>query len=191
MAKSIVFCTGGVRSGKSSFAMNLANKIDGPKLFVATAEAGDPEMSQRIKRHQQARGPEWHCLEVPMSQSCRVAELLPLASLPPSFRGHSGTPRAVLVDCLSTWTSACQESWNGAPTDLVSGVLGAFDDFMQALLALDLPLFLVSLEAGMGLLPPNAEARQFCDLLGNINQKAAQLADEAYFCLSGLGIRVK
>lgn len=191
MSSSIVFCSGGIRSGKSAFALNLANRIPGPKLFVATAEAGDPEMAQRIKLHQKQRGADWHCLEVPMSQSCRVAELLPLASLPPSFRGDAGTPKAVLVDCLSTWASACQESWNGAPTELVGGVLGAFDDFLQALIKLDLPLFLVSAEVGLGLVPLDAETRQFCDLLGAVNQKTAKIADEVYFCISGLGIRAK
>ena len=193
MASSIVFCTGGNRSGKSAFALELANRIAGPKLFVATAEARDPAMSQRIKKHQAARGSEWRCLEVPVSKSCHVSELLPLALLPPPLvpQPENGGARAVLVDCLSTWVSACQESWNGAPTDLENGIIDAFDDFLSTLQKLELPVFIVSAETGMGVIPLSAETRQFCDILGTVNQRAAQASDEAFFCVSGLTIKIK
>lgn len=191
MASKIVFCTGGNRSGKSSLALNLADRIPGPKLFVATAEAHDPEMSRRIKKHQDERGPDWQCLEVPMSKSCRVAELLPLALLPPHGSGSGEKIGAVLVDCLSTWVSACQAAWNGAPTEMEQGVIDAFEDFLTVLSGLDLPVFIVSAEVGMGVIAVSAETRQFCDILGKVNQRAAQAADEVFFAVSGLNIKLK
>lgn len=192
MGSNIVFCTGGSRSGKSAFALELANRVAGPKLFVATAEARDPAMRQRIKKHQASRSHEWRCLEVPVSSSCRIAELLPLALVPPPFdpQPENGVG-AVLVDCLSTWVSACQESWNGAPTDLENGIYGAFEDFLAALVKLDIPIFIVSAETGMGVIPASAETRQFCDILGTVNQRAAQVASEAFFCVSGCTIKIK
>lgn len=192
MGSNIVFCTGGNRSGKSALALELASRIPGPKLFVATAEACDPAMAKRIKQHQDARGPEWRCLEVPISKSCRIAELLPLALLPPPYdpQPENGLT-AVLVDCLSTWVSACQESWNGAPTDLENGIISAFEDFLDALIKLDIPVFIVSAETGMGVISASAETRQFCDILGAVNQYAAKAASEAFFCVSGLTIKTK
>lgn len=192
MPSNIVFCTGGNRSGKSSLALRLADRLPGRKLFVATAEARDPDMDRRIKKHQADRGPEWQCLEVPFSQSCRIAELLPLALLPPPFSPQPGEKaQAVLVDCLSTWVSACQESWNGAPTDTENGILDAFEDFLAALAGLDMPVFIVSAEVGMGVIPQSAETRQFCDILGTVNQRAAEVADEVYFCVSGQSLKIK
>ena len=191
MPSNIVFCTGGNRSGKSSFALGLANLVPGHKLFVATAEARDPEMLQRIKKHQLERGPEWHCLEMTVSKSFRIAELLPLALLPPPMKDAPASCSAVLVDCLSTWVSACLESWNGAPTELESGIMEAFEDFLSILQRLSMPVFVVSSEVGMGVLPASAETRQFCDMLGIVNQRMAQLASEVYFCVSGLQMKVK
>lgn len=191
MSSNIIFCTGGNRSGKSDFALGLANQVPGHKLFVATAEGCDPEMSQRIKKHQMARGPEWHCLEVTVSKSFRIAELLPLALLPPPLADAPASCSAVLVDCLSTWVSACHESWNGAPTKLESGLMEAFEDFLSTLLTLNKPIFVVSSEVGMGVLPASAETRQFCDLLGTVNQRMAQAANEVYLCVSGLHLKLK
>lgn len=201
MANKLMFCTGGSRSGKSAFALNEANRLPGPKLFVATAEVRDAEMAERVKRHQQERGPEWICMEVPMSKACSVHELMDLALLPPPMlvageealapgQGRSGFS-AVLVDCLSTWVSACQESWIGAPRELESGVIEAFRDFLEALRRLEVPIFLVSLEVGMGLVSPDKDTRQFADILGYVNQIAAQAADEMYFCVSGVPLKVK
>lgn len=192
MASNIIFCTGGNRSGKSAFALGLANRLKGSKLFVATAEACDPEMRQRIKKHQMERGPEWQCLEVPISKSCHIAELLPLTLLSSSINeAHGGKVRAILIDCLSTWVSACQEGWNGAPTELEGGILGAFDDLMAALEKIDVPVFIVSAETGMGIISSSQEARQFCDLLGTVNQRAAGCASEVYFCVSGQSLKIK
>lgn len=192
MSSNIVFCLGGNRSGKSALAMNLADKVPGPKLFIATAEARDPEMSRRIRKHQTERGQEWQCFEVPFFQSCRVAELLPLALLPPPVDPQPGQKiQAVLVDCLSTWVSACQESWNGAPTETESGIIDACDDFLNALVKLSMPVFIVSAEVGMGVISPSAEIRQFCDVLGAVNQRVAKIADEVHFCVSGINLRIK
>lgn len=191
MANNIIFCTGGNRSGKSSIALGLANKVPGHKLFVATAEAIDPEMSQRIKRHQEERGPEWHCLEVPLSKSFRMAELLPLALMRTPLAEDSPPFSAVLVDCLSTWVSACQESWNGAPTELENGIMEAFEEFLITLGKINLPVFVVSSEVGMGVISASADTRQFCDLLGAVNQRMAQASKEVYFCVSGLNIKIK
>ncbi len=190
MSGKLVFVTGGGRSGKSAFALRQAELLPGPKLFVATGTASDAEMAERIRRHRQERGPEWQCLEVPISKACTVHELMDLAVLP-RMQGGSCNFAAVLVDCLSTWVSACQDSWLGAPRDLENGVKEAFRDFLEALGKFGTPVFIVSAEVGLGLVPLHPEARQFADILGHVNQMAAAEADEAYFCVSGIPVRIK
>ncbi|MDL2306739.1 bifunctional adenosylcobinamide kinase/adenosylcobinamide-phosphate guanylyltransferase [Desulfovibrio sp. OttesenSCG-928-C06] len=200
---NIVFCTGGCRSGKSAYALNLVSGLtckkgqadsagqSAPKVFVATMEARDAESRERVRRHQEERmqgdASEWQTLEIPIAQALNLPEKLDEAC---ALGG------AVLLDCLSTWVSACLEAVRinvpgleySQTEDMIAEV------FAAALLRLrksGLPVVIVSCEVGLGLVPADRESRLFRDALGRVNQLAAAAADEVVVLLSGLPLRLK
>ena len=172
MAK-ITFITGGARSGKSRLAEELAIKQGEPLLYIATAAYGDKEMTERIARHQERRGASWQTIE----------EQYDLAGV---LSGHDGWFKAVLVDCVTLW---------------LTNLLLKFEDKKAALeevrrtaslfSSLNTPLFLVSNEVGMGIIPDNPLARAFCDLSGEANEILAAASDEVYVTFSGLPLKLK
>jgi adenosylcobinamide kinase / adenosylcobinamide-phosphate guanylyltransferase len=169
----IVFIIGGTRSGKSSFALSRATAISGRKVYVATAQAYDAEMSERISKHRQERGPEWETREEPV----RLGEAL---------RKVSATFRVVIVDCLTIWLSnlLCSSE----------GVGGEEEDFLKSLSQArkkNVYLFIVSSEVGMGIVPENELARRFRDMAGKLNQRVAQIADEVFLVAAGIPVKIK
>jgi adenosylcobinamide kinase / adenosylcobinamide-phosphate guanylyltransferase len=166
---SLMYVTGGARSGKSSFAEKLAEQIGGDQVtYLATAQAFDDEMAERIGRHRQDRPPGWRTVEEPLA----VPEML------------SGLHGVVLLDCLSLWVS------NLLLSELDDGdILGRVDSLLSA--ADSKTLIVVSNEIGSGIVPDNALARRYRDLLGWANQRVAAASDEAYLTVSGLSLRLK
>lgn len=171
---TIYYVTGGARSGKSSFALQLAASYQN-KLFLATAEPFDDEMRSRIGKHQAERGAHFTTIEEPLSLA------LALQKLP------AGTD-VVLLDCLTVWAGNLMHYAEGKGEGEVDRQI---ELFLEALRHPPCDLILVSNEVGMGIVPENAMARRFRDLAGMINQKAASIASEAYLLCSGLPIRVK
>jgi adenosylcobinamide kinase/adenosylcobinamide-phosphate guanylyltransferase len=169
---NVVFVTGGTRSGKSSFALESASSIAGRKVFVATAQAFDTEMEERIKKHREERGSEWDTLE----------ESLDLAS---AVRRASQTHDVAVIDCLTLWVSNLM----GAGVAVES----AQDAFIEGLRALreGMHIFIVSNEVGMGIVPENAMARQFRDLAGRLNQKVAKVASSVFLVVAGVPLKIK
>ncbi|MDR2892156.1 MAG: bifunctional adenosylcobinamide kinase/adenosylcobinamide-phosphate guanylyltransferase [Deltaproteobacteria bacterium] len=193
----IIFCTGGCRSGKSAFALDLASKLPGSKLFVATAEASDAEMLDRIGRHRLERGPEWDCLEISVGEAPHLARHLVQAK-----------QDILLLDCLSSWVSAClcaypglfepensdsaeRTSRAGLAREAELAVMGYFRACLSGLRQRGGEIILVSAETGLGLIPPSLAGRVFRDILGLVNQEAARCADKAYLIVSGLPLRLK
>lgn len=170
----VVFITGGTRSGKSAFAQRQAERCPGELLYVATAEPRDEEMRQRVERHQLDRGERWSTLEEPLDVTLR----LPAAAL-----GKS----AALLDCVTLWVSNLffAHSEEDAP------VMEAVQEFIGSWQRLETDLFLVSNELGSGVVPENGLARRFRDLAGEVNQRLASAADEAFLVVSGLPLRLK
>ncbi|TYO98461.1 adenosylcobinamide kinase /adenosylcobinamide-phosphate guanylyltransferase [Geothermobacter ehrlichii] len=170
----LVFVTGGARSGKSTFARRRCEEHGAPLLYVATATIEDDEMACRVERHRQERGDAWRTLEEPLELARR---------LPPAV----GDARAVLIDCLTLWLSnqffACREQ---APP-----VLARTEELLEVLLALPVPVYLVSNEVGSGIVPDNRLARLFRDLAGEVNQMFAARAHQAWLLASGLPLRLK
>jgi adenosylcobinamide kinase/adenosylcobinamide-phosphate guanylyltransferase len=169
--KKIVFVTGGARSGKSSFALREALKVCGKKAFIATAEATDNEMKERIERHRQDRGDGWTTYEEPL----KIAEIL---------RDRQGDYQALVIDCLTLWLSNVMQSpldANAEVEDLVSSLEGLSEG----------RVFIVSNEVGMGIVPENELARRFRDLAGRLNQRVAAASDEVYVTFSGIPVRIK
>jgi adenosylcobinamide kinase/adenosylcobinamide-phosphate guanylyltransferase len=169
----IIFITGGARSGKSRLAETLAIEHGEPLLYLATARAGDGEMTARIRRHQERRGDVWQTIEEP-------CDLLPV------LHGHDGWFKAVLVDCVTLWlTNLLLDDAKSA------GALDRVRELVQAAAGWQTPLILVANEVGMGIVPDNELARRFRDLAGEANEILAAAADEAYVMFSGLPLKLK
>ena len=164
----IVYVTGGARSGKSRFAEAWAAKQSAPVTYLATAQAFDDEMRERIERHRIDRPAHWPTLEEPLNVPQTLADL-------------NGV---ILLDCLSLWIS------NLLLADLDdTAILERVDALLAQ--ANSKTLILVSNEVGSGIVPDNALARRYRDLLGWANQRAAAAANEVYLLVSGLPLRLK
>ena len=172
-SKKIIFITGGARSGKSHFAQNLAQNFAGPKAYLATAQALDEEMAERIRRHKMSRPPDWQTLEEPV----RLGECL---------REHGARFHVILLDCLTLWVSNVMLAGWTEET-----ILQEADQWIQTGREITCSLILVGNEVGMGIVPDNPQARTFRDLSGRIQQKVAEEADEVYFMVSGLAQKIK
>lgn len=170
----ICFVTGGARSGKSTFALSLAEGYE-EKIFLATAEPFDTEMHERIERHRLERADAFTTLEEPLELG-RVLRHLPSAT------------GLVLVDCLTVWTGNLLYYSNQHGQ---AGMERLIAEFLSVLEEPPCPLILVTNEIGMGIVPDNPLSRAFRDLAGTINQRAAALSTEAYLLCSGLPIRLR
>lgn len=158
---------GGARSGKSRHAQAVAETRGGALVFIATAQAFDDEMRDRITRHQADRDDRWRTVEAPLD-------------LPEALAGTAGV---VLVDCLTLWASnllLADADWEAATerlTDAIAAHRGT--------------LILVANEVGLGIVPDNALARRFRDMAGTINQRVAAAVDRVHFLAAGLPLGLK
>ena len=173
MNKKIILITGGARSGKSRFAEELARKFPGPKAFLATAQALDEEMAERIRRHQMNRPADWQTLEEPLK-------------VPECLEGHGDYFSLILLDCLTLWISNLMMAGWSEPR-----ILEEADRLLKACGRVMCSLIIVGNEVGMGVVPDNAQARLFRDLSGLVQQKIAGGADEVFFMVSGLPQKLK
>ncbi|MFP4165682.1 MAG: bifunctional adenosylcobinamide kinase/adenosylcobinamide-phosphate guanylyltransferase [Opitutales bacterium] len=170
----IIFVTGGCRSGKSSFAECTALQRADTCAYIATAEACDEEMSERIRRHRERRGERFHTIEAPLELAAALARA-------PEESG------VVLIDCLTVWMGNLMHHC-GEEFSEDSPRIGAFLD------ALESPrkdVVIVSNELGMGVVPTDARVRRFRDVAGRLNQRVAARADEVYLCVSGIPLCIK
>ncbi|MCK1715392.1 MULTISPECIES: bifunctional adenosylcobinamide kinase/adenosylcobinamide-phosphate guanylyltransferase [unclassified Bradyrhizobium] len=166
---AVILITGGARSGKSKRAEARARAFPGRPVYVATAEALDAEMEERIATHRARRGTDWIEREVPLN----LAQAL--------VATDGGGAR--LVDCLTLWLSNllhAERDWEREVTELA----GALPRFKS-------PVVFVTNEVGLGIVPDNALARSFRDAAGIMNQIIADVADEVEFVVAGLPMRLK
>jgi adenosylcobinamide kinase/adenosylcobinamide-phosphate guanylyltransferase len=170
---SFTFVVGGARSGKSSFAMTLAESCAPPRLYVATAQSLDSEMEERIRRHREERGDGWETLEEPME-------------VPGSVMRAGGGYRVVLIDCLTLWLTNLLMAGLDDPS-----VLSTVEGLISACRGSSAKVIAVSNEVGLGLVPENPLSRRFRDLSGTMNQKMAAAASEAWFVASGIPLKMK
>jgi len=170
----IVFVTGGARSGKSDFVQGLAEKLEGKRVFLATAEALDDEMKERIRKHKEKRGDRWETLE----------ESLDLGN---AIRSVSKSHRTILIDCLTVWLSNLLTEYKDED-EIISEMM---DDFFSAMDDFEETLIVVSNEVGLGIVPDNKLARIYRDKLGFLNQRMAKRADQVYVLFSGIPVKIK
>jgi adenosylcobinamide kinase/adenosylcobinamide-phosphate guanylyltransferase len=170
---------GGVRSGKSRFAEVLAGAAP-PVTYLATAAAGDAEMSRRIALHRQRRAqyrPAWQCVEEPWN----VVEAV-------RTRGSSG---CVLLECLPLWINNLLLGSPVRPGLSDTEILAEVGVLVEAARTVTSRVIVVTSEVGCGFLPMQALARRFGDLLGEANQRLAATAEEVHVCLAGIPLRIK
>ncbi len=170
----IYYVTGGARSGKSSFALQLAAPYV-KRVFLATAEPFDGEMQQRIGKHRDERGDHFTTVEEPIALDRALREL------------PAGTD-VVLLDCLTVWTGNLMHYAEGRGEGEIDKQV---ERFLDELHHPPCDIIIVSNEVGMGIVPENAMARRFRDIAGIINQRVASLSTEAWLLCSGLPIRLK
>ena len=170
--KLVTLVLGGARSGKSRFAEGLIAALpppwQSPWTYVATAEAGDDEMAERIATHRARRGPQWLTIEAPRDLVAALASC-------------RNTP--VLVDCLTLWLS----NLTLAEADIEAEVA----HLEATLAAATAPLVLVSNEVGYGIVPDYPLGRRFRDHQGTLNQKIAARADRVVLVVAGLPLALK
>ena len=172
MAKQIILITGGARSGKSKYAEQRASELGERRLYVATAEAKDQEMAQRIVEHRQRRGNRWVTVEEPVDLAAALA-------------ARHGQTDCALVDCLTLWFSNLLIGYDGKYAE------NKVEELVTILPRLDFHVVLVTNEVGWGIVPDNALARQFRDLAGWANQRIAAIADEVVLTVAGIPMIVK
>ena len=201
----LMVLTGGVRSGKSTAAVNAAASQGAPVTFVATAETGDDEMVERVARHRAERPSHWATVEAPHDLAAAVADVDPADT--------------IVIDCLAVWVSnrmlsrqtasqtmdersaaersaaepaatqqasAEQVSAVRAPAEQTNAEIVAEAAGLARSLAVRRGLaVIVTNEVGSGVVPPTPLGREFRDLLGSVNQAVVQAADSAYLVVAG------
>jgi adenosylcobinamide kinase/adenosylcobinamide-phosphate guanylyltransferase len=168
--KKIILITGGQRSGKSSKAEQLALSLSPNPVYMATAHIWDEEFRERVRRHQERRGPQWTNIEEETALS-----------------QHDMTGRVVVVDCVTLWLTNFFFA-NNSDVDKSLGLAKAeFDRFTEP----DATYIFVTNEIGSGGVSENAIQRKFTDLEGWMNQYIASKADEVILMVSGIAVKVK
>ena len=169
MVKKVILITGGARSGKSRYAEELALSLSKNPVYVATAHVWDEEFRERVKKHQERRGPEWTNIEEEMLLS-----------------RHDLTGRVAVIDCVTLWCTNYFFQMQEVDTAL-EALKAEFDKFT----ARDATYIFVTNEIGMGGVSDNAVQRKFTDLQGWMNQYVASKADEVILMVSGIAVKVK
>ena len=164
---SATLILGGARSGKTTHALRLAEASTGGLVMIATAQALDDEMTERIARHQAERGPRWRTLEAPLDPAGALAQVR--------------ADEAAVVDCLTLWVSNlmfAEQDIERETKTLVAALAGR-------------EVILVSNEVGLGIVPDNALARRFRDEAGRLNQRIAAAVERVLFIAAGLPLVLK
>jgi adenosylcobinamide kinase/adenosylcobinamide-phosphate guanylyltransferase len=168
----VILVGGGCRSGKSSFALALGRQLGRRRVFLATAEAGDEEMSRRIAHHRRTRGDDYQTIEAPLD----VANVL--ESL--------GETDVVVLDCLTLWLANLLLAGKDS-----AAVLASVDALAAVLGRRKWHAVVVTNEVGLGIVPDSALGRMFRDVAGSAHQRLARMADEVYLAILGTILRIK
>lgn len=166
-----VLVLGGARSGKTSFAERLAMRAGERPLYLATAQALDAEMRERVKLHQEHRAKRFATLEEPLDLST-------------ALKGAARTHDVILVDCITLWITNLLGA-NRNVAEAVDELIGTLPTIEGA------TVILVSNEVGLGIVPDNALARMFRDLSGAAHQRLAEICAEVHFVMAGLPMTLK
>jgi adenosylcobinamide kinase/adenosylcobinamide-phosphate guanylyltransferase len=170
MDKKIILITGGQRSGKSSYAQKLALQWSKNPVYLATSRVWDEEYRERIRRHQEDRGPQWTNIEEEKELS-----------------RHQVKDNVVLIDCVTLWCTNFFFDLDADVEAALQAVKQEFDNFIRQ----DATFIFVTNEIGSGAVSENAIQRRFTDLQGWMNQYIASKADQVYLMVSGIPVPIK
>jgi len=171
---SITLVTGGVRSGKSSFALSYASEKRGTKTFIATAIPFDDEMKARVDTHKKERGESFITVEEPYDLSQAVLSVKEDITI-------------AVIDCLTVWLGNLFYKYDSD----MGKIKAAIDNFVNALQNCHVEIIMVTNEVGWGIVPENKMAREFRDCNGFLNQRIAKIADHVILCVSGIPVTIK
>lgn len=184
MKSTIILCSGGARSGKSEFAEQLALSLKGRKAYVATGQAFDDEMKDRIKKHQLRRGKDWITFEIPLH-------------LHENWEQIKNVSDVILIDCLTMFSSNhvfahgdinTQEDANRIESIILKELQLLLQEINNSN---DKTVIFVTNEIGLGIVPENKLARYFRDITGRVNREVASAANKMYLTISGVTIELK
>jgi len=176
----IVLITGGARSGKSSFAEKLAGNIGRKVTFIATAQALDEEMTDRIAKHQSNRPKHWETHEEPYQVGQVIQKV-------------GEKTEVVLIDCLTLLVSNLMQDYREDASNniLAKNIIMQIKKIVRESLQCSATVIIVSNEVGLGLVPANPMGRFFRDILGQANQIIGADADRVYFMTAGIPLLIK
>lgn len=166
---AVTLVLGGARSGKSAYAEQMIGERS-QRLYIATAEAGDEEMRERIRAHQARRGAGWETVEEPVELAVAISR-------------NARAERPILVDCLTLWLGNLM----GGDRDVDVAVAGLLACLAQPAG----PIVLVSNEVGLGIVPATPLGRAFRDRAGRLNQAVAAIAERVVLVTAGLPLILK
>jgi adenosylcobinamide kinase/adenosylcobinamide-phosphate guanylyltransferase len=165
---------GGCRSGKSTYALQTAEKMPGErKIYIATCVPQDDEMKKRVAKHQTVRSKSWTTIEEPLK-------------LPETILENNNRADVILIDCLTLWVSNLLME-----TRDEKKIEEAISQLIDALEKATCPVVLVSNEVGSGIVPENLLARQYRDIIGLANQAVAKTADKVIWMVAGIAATIK
>ncbi|MEZ5870824.1 MAG: bifunctional adenosylcobinamide kinase/adenosylcobinamide-phosphate guanylyltransferase [Nitratireductor sp.] len=170
LERGVTFVLGGARSGKSAHAEKLVLASGLTPVYLATGQAWDGEMENRITAHKARRGSSWKTVEAPLQ-------------LAQAIEGEAAVGNAVLVDCLTLWITNLMMA--------EADIAGEVKTLANMLATVKVPVVVVSNETGLGIVPDNAMARAFRDHAGLANQKMAAVAHTVWFVAAGLPLLLK
>lgn len=166
---ALTIVTGGAKSGKSRYAEGLVTGSNRPRIYIATAQAWDDEMRDKVAAHRIDRGADWLTVEAPMDVAAALAQV--------------PADAVVLLDCATMWLTNCMLA--EADLDRETAAL------LAALTACPAPVVVVTNELGWSIVPDNALARRFQNAQGKLNQQLAAQADRVVAVISGLPLALK
>ncbi|MCX7920428.1 MAG: bifunctional adenosylcobinamide kinase/adenosylcobinamide-phosphate guanylyltransferase [Clostridia bacterium] len=182
----LIMVTGGARSGKSCFAEETVKKFGEDVVYIATSIPFDDEMRHRIQKHREQRPEYWETVEA-------------YKDLDKVLDGKLEGKSAVMLDCITIMVTnimfeKCTD-WDSIKADEINSLEGQVrnevDKLIGAAGTASIPFIVVTNEIGMGIVPEYASARAFRDIAGRMNQVLAKAADEVYFCVSGIPMKIK
>ena len=183
MDKELVLLTGGARSGKSRFAVEMAARAGGRVLFLATMRTVDAETRRRIARHRRQRPADWDTVEEPLDAAG-------------ALRPAAGRFDVVVLDCLALWVASLMEQAASSRRRATSAqverlVARRTEELLAAYGEGGASLIAVTNEVGAGVVPAYPAGRLFRDLLGTVNQSVAARADRVYYLVAGVPLVLK
>lgn len=165
-----VLVTGGIKSGKSSYALELADQYKGEKTFLATARAFDTEMAEKIEKHKAERSDDFNTVEEPIEIGKIVSAI---------------DAKLLVLDCVTIWLSNL--FFEKEPEQRKNCI----EEFLQSIKNSSSDLIIVTNEVGGGIIPENKMSREYQSELGKLNQRIAKLCDEVYLLVSGVPLKIK